>query len=76
MHDCPVAEPHVRRLLLEDARQVDRHLRVTWHPEGHQFVFSTWRGDVCSGAVRMTRQEAARIVAVVAGCLAEETGAP
>ena len=31
----------------------NRFLRVTWHPEGAQFVISHWQGDVCLAATRV-----------------------
>ena len=42
-----------RRVLVPDARGVDRYVRVTWHDEAELFVISTWDGDVCTGAVRV-----------------------
>lgn len=60
-----------RRVLLEDARGADRHLRVTWHPEAGQFNVSTWHGDVCAGAVRVGPDEAARLIALLGDGLAD-----
>lgn len=57
---------HRRRILLEDARGADRHLRVTWHPEAGQFNVSTWHGDVCAGAVRVRAEDAPRLIALLA----------
>jgi hypothetical protein len=42
-----------RRVLIEDARRDGSYLRTTWHAERRAFVVSTWRGEVCSGAVRV-----------------------
>ena len=42
-----------RRVLIEDARRDGSYLRTTWHAERHAFVVSTWRGEVCTGAVRV-----------------------
>jgi len=55
-----------RRVLVEDARGADRHLRVTWHPEAGQFNVSTWHGDVCAGAVRVRAEDAPRLIALLA----------
>ena len=41
-----------RRVLIEDARRDGSYLRTTWHAERHAFVVSTWRDEVCTGAVR------------------------
>ena len=42
-----------RRVLIEDARRDGTYLRTTWHPERQAFVVSTWRDEVCPGAVRV-----------------------
>jgi hypothetical protein len=42
-----------RRVLIEDARRDGSYLRTTWHAERRAFVVSTWRGEVCTGAVRV-----------------------
>ena len=68
-----------RRILLEDARGADRHLRVTWHPEAGQFNVSTWHGDVCTGTVRIDADHAAALIALLgagmADALADRRGA-
>lgn len=60
-----------RRVLVEDSRGADRHLRVTWHPEAGQFNASTWHGDVCAGAVRVDPEDAARLIALLSDGMAE-----
>jgi hypothetical protein len=46
--------PAFRRcVLIEDARRDGSYLRTTWHAERRAFVVSTWRGEVCTGAVRV-----------------------
>jgi hypothetical protein len=42
-----------RRVLIEDARRDGGHLRTTWHAERQAFVVSTWRNEVCTGAIRV-----------------------
>ena len=42
-----------RRVFVEDARREGAYLRMTWHPDGRQFVVSTWTDEVCTGAVRV-----------------------
>jgi hypothetical protein len=64
-----------RRILLEDARGADRHLRVTWHPEAGQCNVSTWHGDVCSGAVRLRPEDVARLVGALADGMADALAA-
>ena len=64
-----------RRVLLEDARGADRHLRVTWHPDAGQFNVSIWHGDVCAGAVRVGPEEAARLIALLGDGLADAAAA-
>jgi hypothetical protein len=60
-----------RRILLEDARGADRHLRVTWHPEARQFNVSTWHGDVCTGTVRIDAEHAAALLALLGHGMAD-----
>jgi hypothetical protein len=50
MGDGPVFR---RRVLIEDVRRDGSYLRMTWHAERSAFVVSTWRGEVCTGAVRV-----------------------
>jgi hypothetical protein len=54
-----------RRVLIEDARGNDRHLRATWHPETRQFVVSTWIGDTCTGAARLPAEEVADLTSLL-----------
>lgn len=42
-----------RRVLIEDARRDGSYLRTTWHADRRAFVVSTWRDQVCTGAVRV-----------------------
>lgn len=59
-----------------DARDGERALRVTWHPEAGCVVLSTWRDDVCVATTRLTPADAARLVGVLANGLAESAAAP
>ena len=59
-----------KRVLIEDARHNGQHLRATWHPEARQFVVSTWRDDVCTGAVRVPAEEAGALAGLVVTGLA------
>jgi hypothetical protein len=66
-----------RRVLIEDARRNGHHLRATWHPETCQFVVSTWRDDVCTGAARVAVQDAAALAGLlVEGLAAAAAPAP
>lgn len=60
-----------RRVLVEDARHDGRHLRATWHPEARQLVVSTWSRDVCTGAARLSIEDAALLAALVVDGLAD-----
>jgi hypothetical protein len=70
---------HRRRVFIQDARGDDTYLRATWHPERRAFVVSTWRGDVCTGAVRVPVGAAGDLVHVLVDGLTEaarKSGAP
>jgi len=60
-----------RRVLIEDARRNGHHLRATWHAETRQFVFSTWRDDVCTGATRIAVEDVAELAGLVVDGLAD-----
>jgi hypothetical protein len=62
-------------VLIEDARRDGHHLRVTWHPEHRQFVLSTWREDVCTGAARLAVEDAAGLAALLVDGLADAAAA-
>lgn len=55
---------------LADARDGDRALRVSWHPERGCAVVSTWRDGTCTGTARLTPAEVARLVAALTDGLA------
>ena len=63
-----------RRVLIEDARRNGHHLRATWHAETRQFVFSTWRDDVCTGATRIAVEDVAELAGLVVDGLADSAG--
>ena len=70
-HTLVVAEgPKRRRVFVEDARRDGTYLRVTWHPEGGQFVVSTWDDELCTAAVRIKAADAAGLIAVLADGMA------
>jgi len=60
-----------RRVLIEDARRNGHHLRATWHAETRQFVFSTWRDDVCTGATRIAVEDVAELAGLMVDGLAD-----
>ncbi len=64
------------RVLVDDTRRNGAFLRVTWHPEGRQFVVSNWDGQVCVGATRVDVQDAARIMGLLADGLADAASRP
>ena len=63
------------RSLLPDAGRAERFLRVTWHPEAHQFVVSTWVGETCVGTVRLLADTAAELMQLLADGLSSASGA-
>lgn len=63
-----------RRVLIEDARRNGHHLRATWHAETRQFVFSTWRDDVCTGATRVAVEDVAELAGLLVEGLADSAG--
>jgi hypothetical protein len=63
-----------RRVLIEDARRNGHHLRATWHAETRQFVFSTWRDDVCTGATRVAVEDVAELAGLMVDGLADSAG--
>ena len=65
------ASTHRRRALIEDARRDGGYLRATWHGDRRTFVVSTWRGDVCTGAVRLPVGGARDLVRVLVDGLAD-----
>ncbi|MPY92221.1 MAG: hypothetical protein GEV08_03885 [Acidimicrobiia bacterium] len=65
-----------RRVFLQDPRGDAQHLRVTWHPEASQFVFSAWRHDVCVAAVRVDAHDAPQLIALLANGLGDAVPAP
>jgi hypothetical protein len=58
-----------------DARPGDRALRVTWHLEMGCVVLSMWRDGGCVSTTRLSPDEAARLISVLAdGLAAAATG--
>lgn len=60
-----------RRVLLPDARGVQRYLRVTWHRETSTLVFSHWQGSICEASTPVSLQDAAQLVTLIVGSLKE-----
>jgi len=53
-----------------DVRPGDRALRVSWHLELGCVVLSTWRDGGCVSTTRLTSDDAARLIGVLADGLA------
>lgn len=53
-----------------DARDGDRALRVSWHAERGCVVLSSWRGEACVATTRLSPDDAARLIGVLAQGLA------
>ena len=64
-----------RRVLVRDARGVDRYVRATWHDDAGVFVISTWDGDLCTGAVRVEPADLGELMAVLARGMADAADA-
>ena len=56
-----------------DARDGDRALRVSWHPEQGCMVLSTWRDAACVATARLSPADTARLISVLAQGLASAT---
>lgn len=65
-----------RRVFVGDARENGVYLRATWHPDGGQFVVSTWNDEVCTGAVRVRAADAAPLIGLLADGLADAAARP
>jgi hypothetical protein len=59
-----------------DARDGERALRVSWHAEKGCVVLSAWRAEACVGTVRLTPEDAARLISVLADGLAASAETP
>ncbi len=53
-----------------DERSGERAMRVSWHTEIGCVVLSSWRDDACVSTVRLTTEDAARLISVLAEGLA------
>jgi hypothetical protein len=69
-----VEEGTRRRVFLRDARNGDRYLRVTWHPESSTLVWSHWQGDVCVASTPVRVEDAAQLVGLLS-CVLKEPAA-
>jgi hypothetical protein len=65
-----------RRVLIEDTRHDGSYLRTTWHAERRAFVVSTWRDEVCTGAVRVPVGAAGELARLLIDGLAEAATSP
>jgi hypothetical protein len=65
-----------RRVLIEDARRDGSYLRTTWHAERRAFVVSTWRGEVCTGAVRVPVAAAGELARLLVDGLTQAATTP
>ena len=62
-------EGRTRTVLLGDARDTERCLRVTWHPDSSTVVFSHWNGPVCAASTPVELADASRLVELLVGAL-------
>jgi hypothetical protein len=63
-------------VFVQDSRNDGTYLRATWHAEGRQFVVSTWRDDVCTGAVRVPAADAPQLITLLDDGLADAASRP
>jgi hypothetical protein len=56
-------------VVLTDARDGDRCLRVTWHPDSATVVFSHWNGSVCAASTPVDLADASRLVELLVDAL-------
>jgi hypothetical protein len=54
----------------EDVRAGERAMRVSWHLDMGCVVLSTWRDGACVSTIRLSTDEAARLIGVLADGLA------
>ena len=57
--------------MLPDARGDGSFVRVTWHPDRRLVVLSHWRDDVCVSASRLAVEDAAALLALLAGAVGD-----
>ncbi len=62
-------EGHTQTTLLVDARDPERCLRVTWHPDSSTVVFSFWNGPVCTASTPVDVTDASRLVDLLVAAL-------
>ena len=62
-----------RRVIVEDTRQNDTFMRITWHDESNVFVVSHWRGEVCVAATRVPVDAAPDLINLFVRGLAESS---
>ncbi|MGH9192859.1 MAG: hypothetical protein ACRDZ0_10375 [Acidimicrobiales bacterium] len=65
-----------RRVFIEDARGDGSYLRTTWHADRKAFVVSTWRNEVCTGAVRVPVAAAGELARVLIDGLTDAVTTP
>jgi hypothetical protein len=63
-----------RRAYVEDMRGNGAYLRMTWHPDGRQFVVSHWHDEVCIAATRVPVEAVPELVTLFVNGLADTAG--
>ena len=63
-------------VVLSDARDGGRWLRVNWHAAESMFVFSIWRDDVCAASFQLTRQGSSELISSLVRSLSEPEARP
>jgi hypothetical protein len=58
-------------VVLSDARDAGRWLRVNWHAADNRFVVSIWRDEVCAASFQLTRRDSAELISSLVRGLSE-----
>ncbi|HEY3140523.1 MAG TPA: hypothetical protein VGJ86_05305 [Acidimicrobiales bacterium] len=83
--ECPAewaeGRSHLRRhrrqrVFIEDNRGNGHYLRATWHSDRDMLVVSTWRDEVCTGAVRLPVEGSVELASLIIDGLAEAVARP
>jgi hypothetical protein len=63
-------------LQIDDRRNGDRHLRVSWHASGQVVVFSQWRQGVCVATTPVELADIPSVIGVLVQALEDATKGP
>ena len=72
----PLRRHRRQRVFIEDVRGNGHYLRATWHRERGMFVVSTWRDEVCTGAVRLPVEGSVELASLIIDGLGDAMARP